>query len=105
MPGPFWNGATGHIARPDRHIEAVVEGRDDGTQGTRVVGEVGVHLHEGVVTPFEAPGESSPIGAPQSGFGRPGQEVYVGPLGGHGPDQIARPVGTAIVDHQESGSG
>ncbi len=67
----------------------------------RVVGEVGVHLHQRLVALGQAELEALPVGAAEPGLGRPAQHLDAAQLVGQGLGQIGRAVGAVVVDHED----
>ena len=60
MPAPVGDRPAGHVARADRPARSPRPGGPPGPAGRRVVGEVGVHLDEGVVARARGPRRTRP---------------------------------------------
>src|SRR5579875_3906280 len=60
---PVRDRAARDVAGADDDVLASLERCHDRGEGSGVVGEVRVHLHEDVVAPLEAPAEAVPVGA------------------------------------------
>ena len=70
MPGPVGDPPAGHVAGADGEVGAAVELGQQVAEDGWVVGQVGIHLHQGLVAPRQADLEALPVGAAEPGLGR-----------------------------------
>ena len=70
-------------------------------EGVGIVGEIRVHLDEGLVAALEAPGETVPIGAAEPELGGPRQDVQLTQPLREVCGYLGRPVRAAVVDDED----
>ncbi len=91
-----------HIARTDRQIGAMLDVGDQGGDHRRVVGEVGVHLHDDVASTFHRPPEALPIGGTDPSFALTTNNVKVADLVDERLGEVRSAVGTGVVDDDDA---
>ena len=102
VPAPVRDRSSRDVARPHHEIDAFEKRGDQARERLGLMGEVGVHLDEGLPAPIEAPCEAGPVGTAQAGLGGAPQDVDVAELVAQLLGQIGGAVGAAVVDHQHA---
>ncbi len=105
VPAPVGDLAPVHVARPHHEIDALRERCHEAGQGLGLVGQIGVHLHEGLPAAFESPRETGAVRAPEARLGPSAHDLDATQLGAQGLGHAGRAVGAPVVDHQHPGLG
>ena len=101
--GPVDDIHAADVTGADRHVVTLI--MTCGIEPRQVVGimtEVGIHFEDVVVVMLQCPSEPSDIGRTQSEFPAPfdDKETVTELCSHHIPDDGCRPVGGAVVDHE-----